>query len=371
MNFLHTFFFCILLLLLSSASAAPSAEPAAATVVQDGRHDFDFLLGDWQVQHRKLRRRLAGSDDWQEFDGTLSTRPVLDGGGSSGDNVFNQPDGRYHGVSLRTYDAASGLWASWWVDGRNPHGAVDPPIKGRFENGVGTFYADDTLDGKPIRVKVTWSRITPVSARWEQSWSADGGKTWEVNWTSDFRRVGATPAGTVAQPPGYTTARRGSAQDFTYFTGAWRTVQRRLKVRGSGSDDWEEFPANLCMTPYMDGHVSADEIHFPTKGWSGFTLRNFDKRTSQWAVYWISSSTGEMEPPVVGGFDGDRGEFYGEDEDNGKPVKVRYTWHKRDNDHARWEQAFSYDNRSWETNWTAEFVRGDAAQLCSAGRPRR
>jgi hypothetical protein len=77
----------------------------------------------------------------------------------------------------------------WWLDGRSPLGAVDPPIRGRFEKGVGRFYSDDTLRGKPIRVRVTWTRPTPTTAHWEQAFSPDGGKTWEINWTTDFVRM--------------------------------------------------------------------------------------------------------------------------------------------------------------------------------------
>jgi hypothetical protein len=74
---------------------------------------------------------------------------------------------------------------------------------------------------------------------------------------------------------------------------------------------------------------------------------------------------------MIGGFRGKHGEFYGEDSDNDRPVKVRFIWDKLDRDHARWEQAFSYDNRSWETNWTADFVRADPAAVCDTGRPKR
>jgi hypothetical protein len=84
----------------------------------------------------------------------------------------------------------------------------------------------------------------------------------------------------------------------------------------------------------------------------------------------VSSASGKLESPVVGGFEGKHGAFYGEDQDNGRPVKVRYTWDVHDHDHARWEQAFSYDNKSWETNWTADFVRADPATTCQGGRPR-
>jgi len=172
-------------------------------------------------------------------------------------------------------------------------------------------------------------------------------------------------------PPGYTTSRTGDAHDFDYFAGGWTTHQRRLKTRGVGSTEWEEFPATLCMSLYLDGMVTADELYFPTKGWAGFTLRTFDLEKRQWSVYWVSSTSGRVDVPVVGGFEGDHGEFYGEDRDNGRPVKVRYVWAKLDRDHARWEQAFSYDDRSWETNWTADFTRADPATTCEAGRPKR
>jgi hypothetical protein len=169
---------------------APQSTP---NPMQDGNlsglHDFDFLIGRWQVHHRRLKERLANSHEWVEFEGTLSTRQLMDGWANMGDNVFKMPGGEVRGVSLRSYDPRTGQWAVWWLDGGNPSGNLDPPIKGKFENGVGTFYADDTLRGKTIRVRVTWSHITASSARWEQAFSPDGGKTWETNWVTEFRRI--------------------------------------------------------------------------------------------------------------------------------------------------------------------------------------
>jgi len=89
---------------------------------------------------------------------------------------------------VRTYDPKTGTWSIWWHDGRNP-GDLDPPVKGRFKDGVGTFYSDDTLRGKPIKVRFTWSGITATAAHWEQAFSGDGGKTWETNWTADFSKI--------------------------------------------------------------------------------------------------------------------------------------------------------------------------------------
>jgi hypothetical protein len=176
----------------------------------------------------------------------------------------------------------------------------------------------------------------------------------------------------VKLPPGFSTTRTGSVHDFDYFVGAWTTHQRRLKARGVGSRDWEEFPSTLCMTPYLGGMVTVDELYMPQTGAAGFTLRTFDVEKHQWSIYWVSSKTGRLDPiPVVGGFQGNRGEFYADDHEDGRPIRVRYTWNKIDQDHARWEQAFSYDDSTWETNWTADFQRADATTLCEAGRPKR
>jgi hypothetical protein len=154
-----------------------------------GVHDFDFLTGKWQAHHRLLKERLANSHEWTEFEGTLTTWPLMGGWANTGDNVFKKPDGDVRGVSLRSYDAKTGWWTVWWLDGRNPSANLDPPTKGHFENGIGSFYSDDTLRGKPVLLRVTWSHITPTSARWEQALSPDGGKTWETDWVTDFQRV--------------------------------------------------------------------------------------------------------------------------------------------------------------------------------------
>ena len=183
--------------------------------------------------------------------------------------------------------------------------------------------------------------------------------------------VMTAPAAPADTAPGYTLERTGDPHDFDYFQGAWVTHQRRLKARGVGSNEWEEFPATLCMSLYLDGMATVDEMWMPTKEWAGLTLRTFDLEKRQWSIYWVSSARGKLDSPVVGGFEGNRGEFYGEDRDGERPVKVRYTWVKLDADHARWEQAFSYDDRTWETNWTADFTRGDPAEVCESSASRR
>ena len=173
----------------AAVNAAQDAPAEQTTSNLSGLHDFDFLFGEWRVHSRRLKERLTGSKDWEEFDGTIVCRKYMDGWANVDDTVFRTPQGIYRGVAPRAYDPKTGQWAIWWIDGRNPFGAVDPPVKGRFVNGVGTFLADDTLRGKPIKVRFTWSHITKTTARWEQAFSPDGGKTWEVNWEQRLERV--------------------------------------------------------------------------------------------------------------------------------------------------------------------------------------
>ena len=146
--------------------------------------------------------------------------------------------------------------------------------------------------------------------------------------------------------------------DFDFLVGTWDVHNRRLKARHVGSDEWDEFPGRLSMRPLLGGLGNVDEIEFPTKGWSGVTFRFFDPERRVWSIYWVNSRDVIMLPPVVGGFDGDRGDFFGDDVDEGRPIRVRYRWTRLGDGLARWEQAFSLDGEaSWETNWVAEFHR--------------
>ena len=192
---MHKFMFALrtAVALLGTVCMAHASQdyPAPKLLKPDlsGLHDFDLRAGEWVCHHRRLKERLAGSHEWQEFDGTQSFRLLIDGYANEDENVMNLPGGAYKGVTLRAYDPKTGQWAIWWLDGRTPFGDLDPPVKGRFVNGVGVFYANDTLRGKPVRVRFTWSNITANSAHWEQAFSPDGGKTWELNWVTDFARA--------------------------------------------------------------------------------------------------------------------------------------------------------------------------------------
>lgn len=149
----------------------------------------------------------------------------------------------------------------------------------------------------------------------------------------------------------------GEIHDFNFLFGNWSVVNRRLKARGVGSDEWEEFPGISRCEPKLGHAANIEEICFPTQDSAGLTLRLFDRQTRHWSIYWVSSEGATLFPPVHGGFIGDHGEFYGDDSDGGRPVKVKFIWEKQGPVRARWSQAFSSDGVKWETNWVMEFTR--------------
>jgi hypothetical protein len=153
----------------------------------DGRDDFDFFAGRWTVAHRRLRRRLASDTQWDEFGGACENRPVIGGLGNIDDNFIELRDGAYRAVTLRLFAPQARRWSIWWVDGRDMRLGV--PVHGGFENGVGTFFGDDTLNGRAIRVRFIWSDVSAHGAQWQQAFSDDGGGTWETNWIMRFTRV--------------------------------------------------------------------------------------------------------------------------------------------------------------------------------------
>lgn len=149
-------------------------------------HDFDFLIGDWNMINRRLRTVLANCDDWYEFPSTLTCRHMLDGVANV--DEMRAPTQGFNGMSVRTFDVERREWSIYWINDRR--GRLElPPVVGVFTAGVGVFTCDDTHEGRPIRVRYTWSEITATSARWDQAFSTDGGETWETNWIMDFTRA--------------------------------------------------------------------------------------------------------------------------------------------------------------------------------------
>lgn len=152
----------------------------------DGRADFDFVFGSWKVHNRRLRERLRGSDSWEEFEGFSVARPILGGLGNIDEITMHRESGVLEGFTIRLFNPAAQEWSIYWADSLS--GLLYTPMIGRFENDRGEFYAHEPFEGRHIISRFIWVHPTPDACRWEQSFSPDGGKTWEVNWVMEMTR---------------------------------------------------------------------------------------------------------------------------------------------------------------------------------------
>jgi hypothetical protein len=159
--------------------------------------DFDFLTGTWSVHHRRLRERLVGCTEWDEFESSYEARTHLRGLVSIDEGALPKPS-TYRGMTFRTFDVAAGEWVLHWFDSRQLRMDATP-VRGRFVDTaagrVGEFVAEDSHQGIPILCRFTWTVLGPGSATWAQAFSTDGGQTWETNHTNTQERVAAVGAG--------------------------------------------------------------------------------------------------------------------------------------------------------------------------------
>lgn len=157
--------------------------------------DFDFLLGQWDVENSRLTRRLQECQEWETFSATQSNQALPAGIGNYDDFIAAAWRPGFVGLSLRLFNPQTQCWSIYWLDnhsgGLQTDGLLQPPVVGKFTHGVGIFEGDDMLDGRPIRVRYTWRGVDTATPSWEQAMSADAGVHWEVNWHMRFRRRAA------------------------------------------------------------------------------------------------------------------------------------------------------------------------------------
>ncbi len=178
---------CLLLciLMIASQPLPGFAQP------RDGQHDFDFEIGTWKTHLKRLQRPLTGSTTWVEYTGTSVVRKVWEGRANLLELEVDGPAGRLEGLSLRLYNPESRQWSLNFSNSRT--GTLSPPAIGEFKDGRGEFYAQEDLNGRAIFVRFIITCSTPDVCRFEQSFSDNGGKTWEVNWIAVDTRVKEAP----------------------------------------------------------------------------------------------------------------------------------------------------------------------------------
>jgi hypothetical protein len=184
---LFTVLFAATFVVMNDHATAQSASTAqAARDDHDGQHDFDFLVGHWKFHLKRLNKRLVGSNEWTEYDGTTFCQKLLDGRAEVEEMKVETPDkrNRIEGVALRFYNPASHEWSIYWANGAD--GVMEQnPMVGQFTNGRGEFYNQQTFEGRAVFARFTWTNTNTDRPHFEQAFSTDGGKTWETNWITE------------------------------------------------------------------------------------------------------------------------------------------------------------------------------------------
>ncbi len=184
MKLLLAGFLAFLTLILVPATAAPAGQPAA---VRDGQHDFDWEIGAWDTRLKRLREPLSGKTDWFEYAGTTVVKPVMGKRANLAELDVRGTASAIAGISLRLYQPASGQWTLNFANLSN--GRITEPMTGSFNAGLGTFYGQDTANGRLVFVRFLIIPMSENAWRFVQAYSNDGGRTWENNWIAiDTRR---------------------------------------------------------------------------------------------------------------------------------------------------------------------------------------
>jgi hypothetical protein len=357
---------------LAAAQSTPPPVPAPPTP-HDGARDFNPLLGNFNFHLHFMLHPLTPTPDWIDMDGTGACYKVWDGRAQLDTIELDGSSGRHmEGLTLRLYDREARQWRLYWANNRI--GRLDPPQVGDFRDGRGDFYTTDTINGKTTLIRFDWTRMTSGTPHFEQAFSPDGGKTWEVNWLTNQTRTGDAvwgqpqPGRSSTQPPGTeppppSTAPDGQ-HDFDFDFGTWKMHIRRLVHPLTGSSEWTEMEGTTATNKIWDGraNLATVEADGPSGHLELLALRLYDPRAHQWNISFATSDSAVLSVPAVGGFSrsgGDaRGEFYDSELFHGRNILVRFSIWPVSPSEVHSEQAFSADGgATWETNWINTYTR--------------
>jgi hypothetical protein len=338
------------------------------------KNDFDFFEGKWKIHNKRLKSRLSNSIEWFEYEGTNTDKKILNGIGHTNNNISVIDGKPYEGIGLTLFNPTTRLWSIYWASSRNGVLDRDNPVVGSFEGNIGSFYSQETFNGKPIIVMARWDKTNPDKAVWSQAFSEDNGKIWEWNWYMYENRIVEDEKEQLKRLlafdntipiPELTFDKNGeliimatassSNDDFDVLTGKWKMYHKKLRSRLSNSNEWidlESMDVNYGTILKGIGNTDLYKATFDGAPFEGFTLRLFNPETRLWSLYWVASNSGVLDPPVVGSFENDIGHFFCKDTFKGKEVIVMFRWDMRDREHPVWSQAFSPDKgKTWEWNW--------------------
>lgn len=355
---------CSLILILQPLQGFAEENPhdrrtGPAGARRDGQHDFDFEIGTWKTHLRRLLHPLTGSTNWVEYEGTTIVRKIWDGRANLVELEVDGPTGHFEGLNLRLYNPEAHQWSLNFASSSG--GTLTPPTIGEFKDGRGEFYDQETLNGRAIFVRFVISDITPNSCRFEQAFSDDGGKTWEVNWIATDTRV--NEESTASEGLQKSPVEHGGWHDFDFELGSWKIHLKRLDQRLAGSTKWVEFDGTSVTRRVWGGQSQIEQFETDSPGGGhieGLTLRLYNPQTHQWSLYWAMSNSGTIGLPTIGEFKNGHGEFFDAEPSgpNGRAILVRFIWSDTDANKPHFEQPFSDDGgKTWEVNWITDQTR--------------
>ena len=213
---------CLLSIGALSQAAAAAPQQQTSGQLRDGQHDFDFNLGTWKTHIRRLVHPLTGSNDWVDLNGTVHVRKVWNGRAQLEEIEADGPTGHFEGLTMFLYNPQAHQWGQYFVD--SSEGVVNQPQIGEFKNGRGELFDQESFDGRTIFVRFVWSDITPDSHHVEQSFSDDGGRTWEPNFVATLTRDEETSTGDQTALPPATSAPDGTHTISTSILASGRPI---------------------------------------------------------------------------------------------------------------------------------------------------
>jgi hypothetical protein len=346
----------------TNAIAVVSTSPPKLEL-RDGQHDFDFSIGTWQTHISRRLHPLSGSDEWADFEGSSTVRPIWHGAASLGETEADGPAGHIEALSLRLYNPESRQWNLYYASSGGTTStpvALSAPTIGEFKNGRGEFFDTELFHGRNILVRNVWSDISPNSIRFEQAFSEDGGRTWEVNWIAVDTRMDNAAGEKLEVGKASNDPPIAGQHEFDFEFGAWKTHLKVLLHPLTGSTEWVEFTGTSVVHKLWNGRANMVELEVdsPSGHVEALSLRLYNPQSHQWSINAANIKTGTIAVPTIGEFQDGRGEFFDIEPINGRTVLVRNAWSGITTNSCRFEQAFSKDGgKTWEENWVADDTR--------------
>jgi hypothetical protein len=338
------------------SQTAPGASPVGArpaVALRDGQHDFDFKIGTWTTHIRRLQKPLTRSTSWIELNGTVAVRKVWGGRAALEEIEADGAAGHFEGLTLFLYNATAHQWSLNFAN--SDEGTFGQPAIGSFHDGRGEFIDQETYKGRAILVRIIWSEITATSHRFEQSFSDDGGKTWEPNFTALLTRAPDSASLSLR-----TEDMTRENHDFDWQLGRWALATSRLEHPLHEGGKWIALKGTVDVSKIWGGRANLAEIQLdgPSGHLEFLSLRLYNPRAHQWSLNFASSGDATLGTPMVGEFKNGRGDFYDQEVVGDRSLFVRFVFDGLTSGSTRDEQSFSSDGgKTWKANWINKQTR--------------